>query len=92
LKNYYQFTKAEEERYFDACDALLEEHSPQRIAGTIIRQMNTYVTGQSIREWCCTTGRFPTDVAIMLVEHYPFVRIADLCPWMKDYKKKGKRS
>ena len=82
----YKFSKAEEKRYFRACEQILERNDVNltQLATQMYPYLGDFVSHQTLRNWWKNVGAIPSDVAVVLVEHFG-AELVELCPWLEDH-------
>ncbi len=83
---FYEFSKAEEKRYADACDEVQGEMTMSLLASEIYHLTNHHVSDQTLRNWWASPGAIPSTMAVLLAKHF-YTDLGDLCPWLKPYLK-----
>lgn len=79
-----QFTKAQQTRYFRACERIRGEESFGKLHAKLVPDLPYYVTEQTLRNWWAEPGAIPSEVAVVLASTFDGVEVTDFCPWLSE--------
>ena len=83
----YKFSKTQEKQYFTACEQILERNNinlSQLATQMYPHLKDNFISHQTLRNWWKTAGAIPSDIAVVLVDHFG-AELVELCPWLEGH-------